>query len=63
MSFLDDIKAELVEDGVVTEALFYYLDDRINAVVSDKLSQAMEDVRQQLEEDQVERFRKLRNSL
>lgn len=63
MSFLDDVKAELIEDGVVTEALFHYLDDRISAVVSDKLSQAMEDVRQQLEEDQVERFRKLRNSL
>lgn len=63
MSFHDDIREELVEGGVVTEDLFTYIDDRIRAIVSDQLSQATEVIRQQLEEDLLERFRKLRNSL
>lgn len=63
MSFLADVKAQLIEDGVGNKMLFDYLEDRIAEIVSDKLSQALEDVRQQLEEDQIERFRKLRNSL
>lgn len=48
--FLENLKRELIEDGVVNANLFYYIDDRINEIVSDKLSQCMGDLLEQIQE-------------
>jgi hypothetical protein len=60
MSFLDDIKADLVEGGVVTEGLFTYIDDRINELLSVKISEAMADNAEQMQADIIAAINKQR---
>lgn len=53
MPFLDDMRRELIESGQATSDLLDYLDDRIKQIVSDKISQALADFQESLDERQV----------
>lgn len=49
--FLKHIRQELIADCDVNPILFDYIDDRINEIISDKLSQCMGDLLDQLKEE------------
>lgn len=56
---LDFIRNHLLSEGEVTQDLLDYIDDRVHAIVSDKLSQAMGDLEEQLREKFIERGHRL----
>lgn len=51
MSLLDDLKAEMIESGEASKDLFDYIDDRIEAIVNDRLSICLGDVEERLQAD------------
>ena len=53
---LDFIRNHLLSEGEVTQDLLDYIDDRIRAIVQDRLAQCMGD----LEETMMERINSLR---
>jgi hypothetical protein len=55
--FLDQIKADLIAEGLPPD-LFSYLEDRIAEIVADKLSQAIGDLEEKLTEDLTSLVRK-----
>jgi hypothetical protein len=52
---LDFIKNHMLTEGQVTQDLLDYIDDRVREIVSDKLSQAMGDLEEQMRDKFVER--------
>lgn len=57
MAFLDDIKEELIAQGLDPQ-LFDYLDDRVAEIVADKLSQRIGDLEERLTEEMTALIRK-----
>lgn len=57
MAFLDDVKDELIAEGIPPQ-LFDYMEDRINQIISDKLSQCIGDLEERMTEEMKAYIRK-----
>jgi len=52
--WLEMVKQELIEDYDLPKSLFDYMDERMNEIVSVKLSECMGDLLEQLEERKID---------
>lgn len=60
MAFLDDLKDEITERGIVDQMLFDYIDQRIDEALSNRIMQSLAQIHEQLRDIVHEEISKAR---